>query len=460
MRMTTPSPEVPKNPENPGTNYELKTLKSNVSADYKKFETLSKDASLKKWLEKIIKNGLKWRIETFAKSHNSISKERVGYYTARMVKNHPELITFISWELWLPIKTDKSRVEYEFSALSFEQKLSFMALYETEYDFWSNLKNVKTKQIIDKYKSYIKQFSEEATKSFNRKVDDNKILGFVNLEKVLKKEYWLTDSECKKMKEYLELVQKHPEYVWWDYKKQIEQAGSGWWYLIAYLIGAATMVLWYYAYQWIFWLKKTEQVASWGKIEMVNFEECFEIMAAKSEHVVKNDNGEDGVKNYKENAIEFNKDGSRWLDPLKDWVETVVNYFEWRSIDMKAKIKVWYSFDAKNAKCFIEKKNWKWIFHVKIKKPTLNVISRDVEVVRSNREKIVNLDKFDDFELRALKKVEEEALESANTPDNLKNTKESLRKSILNVFRATWYAGSGMVIEGKDVQDVIIEYTN
>jgi hypothetical protein len=51
---------------------------------------------------------------------------------------------------------------------------------------------------------------------------------------------------------------------------------------------------------------------------MVNFEECFEIMAAKSEHVVKNDNGEDGVKNYKENAIEFNKDGSRWLDPLKD----------------------------------------------------------------------------------------------------------------------------------------------
>jgi hypothetical protein len=48
MRMTTPSPEVPKNPENPGTNYELKTLKSNVSADYKKFETLSKDASLKK----------------------------------------------------------------------------------------------------------------------------------------------------------------------------------------------------------------------------------------------------------------------------------------------------------------------------------------------------------------------------------------------------------------------------
>ena len=137
--MTMSNPEALQNPEVPGTRKELKALESNVSADYKEFETLLKDNSLKKWLEKIMRRGLSWRIESFAQSYNSISKERVGYYTARMVKHHPELISFIAWELRLPIKTDKSRVEYDFSALSFEQKLSFMALYETECDFWSNL---------------------------------------------------------------------------------------------------------------------------------------------------------------------------------------------------------------------------------------------------------------------------------------------------------------------------------
>lgn len=466
------NPETPKSPEIPGTKYELKTLKTDVSWDYKKFETLSKNSSLKSWLSKILKKESSGIISAFEKDfrkqeQNWITIESIG----RLICNyHPDLIGFYRWDLWLPyedFQTPQNQHKMKntkFSQLTYEQKMKFMPLYNLlrSYGFnASKISKISSKDIIDKYNNYARVNQKIITDHFNQTVKSNEIaFWYVNLENVLKKNYWLTDTECKKMKEYIELIQKHPEYVWWKFKKQVEQAGSGLWYLIAYLIGAATMILWYYAYQWIFWLKQTEQVASWGTVELANFEECFEILAAKAEYVIKDESGDDGVVNYKEDALKFNEGWPRLLKLGKKWIEGVVNYFEWRSIDMKAKFNVWYKFDAKSAKCSVEKKNWKWIFRVKIKKPTLAIIDEEVEVVRSKREKIVNLNKFDNFELKALEDLRKKTLRKANTEENMRKSKESLRKSMLNVFRTTGFASSWIVIDGKDVQDVVIEYTN
>jgi hypothetical protein len=61
----------------------------------------------------------------------------------------------------------------------------------------------------------------------------------------------------------------------------------------------------------------------------------------------------------------------------------------------------------------------------------------EAEVVRSRREKIVNLNKFDDFELRALESVKDKALAQADKPENLRRAKEALRENMLSVFRTT-----------------------
>lgn len=447
MRMTTPSPEVSKNPENPGTNYELKTLKSSVSADYKKFETLSKDASLKKWLEKIMKKGLSWRIESFAKNYNSLSKERVGYYTARMVKYHPELISFIAWELWLPIKTDKSRVEYDFSALSLEQKLSFMALYEAEYDLWSNFKNVGTKQIIDKYKSYLKQFSEEATNKLNKEVDKKKVLWFVDLEKVLKKEYWLTDTEYKKMKEYIELIQKHPEYVWWEFKNMVNVAAfdAGLWVLIALLIG---IVIWAVVPRKKLFGIKPEVKTYWEWWEISNFKDVFQVITQESD--------------FKEHWwMEVNMYQIDWDDNfLLEWGKHLVNYFESKKIHLEVKWKLAVVFNAEKAKCDVEMKKWKWILHVKVGKPQIMIKHSEAKVDYSDREWI-NLSEFDNTELEQEKRLKLEAIQRAENDPNFKKAAElQLKEQLLKIFRTTWIATSEMVIKGEDIQDVIIEYTD
>ena len=376
------------------------------------------------------------------------------------------MISFVRWELWLPIMTEKSGAKCEFSTLSFEQKLKFLALNEADYDYWSGLHNVWAKEIINRYKIWVDRFMKETTDKFKSRMKSNKnILGLVPLEKILKDEYWLTDTEYEKVAEYLKLIQDHPEYyVWASWKNLLSISWVGIGVLIWIWISLVLAGIGYYAYKKInnpFWLQETEQVASWGSVEMVNFEECFEIMAAKATYAIKDENGEDATTTYEEDAIKFNEGWPRRLKVTKKWIENTINFFEWRSIDLKARIDVWYKFDAKSAKCTVEKKpNWKWIFHVKIKRPELQIMDVKAEVVRSSREKIINLSKFDDFEMRALEDVKEKTLKKADNPENLAASKESLRKSMLSVFKTTWFANSQMTIYGEDVEDVIIEYEN
>jgi hypothetical protein len=47
------------------------------------------------------------------------------------------------------------------------------------------------------------------------------------------------------------------------------------------------------------------------------------------------------------------------------------------------------------------------------------------------------MDKFDDFELRAVETLKKEAIDEAKKPENIQKAKESLRKDMLSVFSNT-----------------------
>ena len=440
------------------TKQELSDLNLSIwpGKDKEKFDKLSKDPSLKRGLEKILKKWLKHRIKSFEEVNNKYTQQKVDEYTADMIKSHPELISFIWWELGLPIKTGETEAQYNFSKLTFEQKLSFLALYETKYDFWNNFNKAWTNEIINKYKSWMKKFVDEATEDLNKNVESKKVLGLVNIEKLLKNDYWLTDTEYKKMEEYLKLIQNHPEYVWWDIKPV--EAGWFWiWLGIGILVWLLIAALWYISYEKIFKLKEPETRVYWDHTEIQNFKEVFKVMSAQAE--------------ASSNRRQFEEEGFGHFDETTwNWVERaakrtwnraidVVNWAQSRKLDLEVNTEMGYFFDFEGTTCNVEIKDWKWIFHVKTKKPEVKIISTDAKIYKSKREWI-NLDKFDDFELRAVNTLKEEALEEAKKPENLKKAEESLRKDMLNMFRITWFANSQMVVKAEDVQDVIIEYEN
>lgn len=456
--MTTKNPEALENLETPETKQELRTLETQITWDRRKFETLSKSSILKRWMEKIMKKWLEGRIKTFEENHNKYTKESVDYYTESMVKKHPELINFIVWDLKLPVRTNDSWIKIKFSQLSFEQKLNFMALMESSWDYTGDwYKKAKVSEIIDKYWKYMWDFTKEVTDKFNNSIDKNKnFLWLVNLEGVLKNDYWLTDSEYKKMKEYLDLIQKHPEYVWWRMKPQ--EAWNGLWYLIVAWLSILLWVMWTLYFQNVWRVKPTERVMYWDRTEIVDFREVFQVMSAYA----KTDSHR---RQFEEDGIgEFDETTWTWIEKAGKTVWNVfidaANTVQRRKLDLQLKTEIWYFFDAETATCSVERKNWKWIFHIKLKKkPELKIISEKAQVLNSRREWI-NMDKFDDFELRCIEDLKKEAMEEANKPEEIKKAENSFKKNLLSIFKNTWFANSQMVIEGKNVEDVVIEYEN
>jgi len=70
------------------------------------------------------------------------------------------------------------------------------------------------------------------------------------------------------------------------------------------------------------------------------------------------------------------------------------------------------------------------------KKPELKIISEKAQVLNSRREWI-NMDKFDDFELRCIEDLKKEAMEEANKPEEIKKAENSFKKNLLSIFKNT-----------------------
>lgn len=454
--MTTP--ETLRESEAPRTEQELRTLETQVSWDYRKFETLSKSPILKKWMEKIMEKWLDSKIQAFIETSNW----KVDYYIWTMIEKHPELVSFIRWELNLPVKIWESSDKVKFSQLSFEQKLSFMALVEFYWDNVPAYKNMKTSKIIEGYRKYMEKFSNQVTEHFNRTMENNKDflwLWFVNIEKVLKKEYWLTETESKKMKEYIELIQKHPEYVkqitWW-YEIKPQLASASWWLIFAFIVGVIVWAVGYAYFSNMVRVVPTETRVYGDHTEITEFEETFKIMSA----VATTDSTERPFNENGCNHIEV------WFFLLKpfEWGTNLLADFvnrtgvENRNMVMKINCKNYYTFDFEWVRCFVEKKNWKRMVRLTwVKKPEVITNVTDVEILESHRE-LINLTKFDDFDINAQETLRKEANDTAMLPENVKEAENSLKSQILSVFKKLWCHNSEVDVEWKDITGIIIEY--
>lgn len=449
------NPETPKNPETPEPKEELGALETQVIWDREKFESLLKNQTLKNWMEKILEKWLESKINNFEKNHNKYTHESVDYYTAGMIKWHPELISFIAWELNLPIRTNWSKYQRMFSSLSFQQKLSFMALMDVSWDYKGDLyKKAKTSDIIDKYWKYIDKYSKEATDNFNWEINKNKnIIWLVKLEKVLKNTYGLTDSEYKKINEYFEIIQKHPEYVWWKIKPQ--EAWSNWFlYLI---IWGLCVLLWVTYFKHVWSIKPPETRVYWNDTRIENFREVFKLMTLEA-------NSYSDRKVFEKEAF-GHFDESTWWFIISWWKKILnktidaVNTVQRRKLDIEVNTEIGYIFDFETAECKAEIKNWKCTIHLKVKSPEVKITNTEVKIHKSNRER-VNMDRFDDFEVKAVESLKKEAIDRASKPEHIQKAINSLGKNILTLYRTNWIANSNMIVLGKDVETVVIHYGN
>lgn len=467
--MTTKNPETLRSAELPETGQELRELKRDVSWDREKFDKLLKNSTLKSWLEKILKKEAESTISTFWERYKDNETRRhlfIESWTRRAINMHPDLAGFICWDLWLPYKETSYISGTKFNELTFEQKMWFISFQEAlRYYNW-DISRISSSDFINQCKTLTEEHVKSMTNRFNAKLTSSQnlfqeVTWLVQLKKVLKKEYWLTDVECKKIEEYLELIQKHPEYVWWDeWIKYVEAwafARKEFFQVIKRLIIAWITIFWVSELKSCFSLTPPETRVYGDHSEITNFKEVFKIMSAQADITShRRQINEEWLWHFDETTWCWITRWAKWVwNRLIDWV----NAAQHRNLDLELKTQIGYIFDFETAKCNVEVKNWKWIFHVKVKKPEVKIVSEEAKIYRSRREWI-NVDQFDDFDLRAVEILRQEAIDEAKEPTNMKKAEQSLKKDILNVFKTTWFANSQMVILAEDVQDVIIEYEN
>ena len=202
-KMTIKSPETLETRES-GTAQELKDLKLDISdrsENRKRFDALSKDSVLKNWLNKLYDKSCKL---AFSEEWKEFEKLDIWKTLENIMKQYPSLWLEICWDLWLSLSESK------FSKLSLQQKLNFTELYSSVY--WKSIfykKNPSSQDII----SRIKQNNEANFNKINRLFERKNVKNFLQLEKTLK-DFGLNSSEIWKIKEYLQIIKKHPEFIW------------------------------------------------------------------------------------------------------------------------------------------------------------------------------------------------------------------------------------------------------
>lgn len=204
-------------------------LKGSIKKDFDKFNTLSNNPEVQKWLSKILDKSAS---EKFSKKWEDFEKINVSNYMNDICKKYPSLL-LLKQNLWL------SDI-WKFSTMSTKSKLAFMALYE------ANQKETDYKSVMEKYKQYMKSYTESMNQSFKWK----NISNFLVLEKTLIKDFWLTESESKKVSEYLQIIKKHPSYVWLnEYQEAKDLRG----YVVVSIIAWALWALWLYSIEHTWW---------------------------------------------------------------------------------------------------------------------------------------------------------------------------------------------------------------
>ena len=422
INMATRNPEALNSPENPETRQELKELRLDISKDHKKFESLSKDPVLKKWLEKLFKKNCEM---TFSEEWKHFERLNIWKTMENILKKYPDLWFHISWELKLPLS------ERKFSNLSLQQKLNFTALHSAI--FWKNIfykKNPSSQDIIDR----IRQNNKANFNKINSQFERENIKNLLDLEDTLK-DFGLTSSEIWKVKEYLLLIKKHPEFAWINKPQEADLLPNWVWYAFFLLVGVALWVLWKYYIDnlWEVNTESTIEITRPGIVKVENPESVLKFMVTKGkfgndpEHPIR---WRDEVKMFT-----INDNDSWW----KKWAKEKLNVIQSREIimDLSWDVLGWFDLDEW---CQINietnyPSEWKWIAYVQLPEPDIMILNDEAKVVSEELER-VHISEFKDTHEKLRQKLRSDAQAwISNDKEFYNKTKEDAKNNLLALFK-------------------------
>lgn len=437
---------------------------------------LFNDPTLKNWLNKIFEKEAESILTTFEKNNY----EKNGWLAIesrwRLIETkHPDMIPFVYWELWLPYKKDiylHPEQWTKFSELTFDQKMWFMCLKRT-FDFYKgSIDNISSEEFINKYKQIyswtmdvvldhfvdtIKRESIEVPTGFDFSEFKVEWDYYIKLNKFLKDNYWLTNDEISKFKDLAEICKDHPEYLETQMaagkipRKEILS-------LLKWVIIGCIFIFWF-KYVWdlikSFKEKPTETRVYWDHTEILDFEKVMKIVPLQAEtYSDRRTISEDWLWTFDEES------GWWFVRNMKKWANEVIeriNKAQHRDLDLEVSTEIAYFFDETSATCSVDRKDWVVYFHIMVKRPEVKIIGEEVKFYNSKRER-VNVDKFDDFDKKAIDILKQEAIDEASKPENIEKSKEALEEYFLNHFKTFWMANSDMIVHAEEPMKVEVEY--
>lgn len=231
---------------------------------------------LQSWVNKILEKEAEWMFSEFEKNNYNYEKNGLSVETwPRFIETyHPDLLSFVCEDLWLPYDKDiylHQEQWTKFSELTFEQKMNFMSLKRTFDYYKGNIANVSSEEFIDRFDSFYVMHLDVISANFNNTIKregvelpdgiltDGEIIKtayYINPKKLLKETYWLTDKEYEEFKAIADKIKENPEYLETQY--QVEECGMSLktFFEILWVIAALGLI--------ILWLVKVDEYLNLG----------------------------------------------------------------------------------------------------------------------------------------------------------------------------------------------------
>ena len=406
------------------------------SKDKEKFEKLSKDKTLKNWLNKLYNKSCE---KTFSEEWEHFKKLHIWWTLQKIVKKYPNLLFYITWNLWLPLG------EKNFSKLSLEQKLNFTALYQAvEWKGLFDKKNATPRDMLERVKEKAVLNMDKINKNFAR----TNITNFLQLEKTLTEDFKLTSAEAWKVKEYLELIKKHPEFIW---KNEILEAWTWGWMIIWLLIGAALAILWMYYIDNIWNINpESNTFVEWvtsiseprAVLKLITSEVDFSISWRKE---LKPRAEWSFYRILNSNVITR----TILLNPyMNAQTKEILMDLDWTA-SLQYDLEKWSRIDLD------VKKDWKkWEVYVQLPYPDIVTVRTDAHVTKVDRE-LVHVREYDNGQEELRQELKNKAIEDLrNNPGFYENQKNETAKQLFGLFSAM-YAPLWL-----EITDVHVKYIN
>lgn len=376
--------------------------------DYKNFEVLSKNQTLKKWLEKIYNNICS---VTFSEERKQFETLNVWWTIQEILNKYPDLAIYISWDLWLSLK------EQKFSKLSTKQKFNFTALYEAVN--WNGLfdkKEPSSSNIYDRVKRNITSNTEKINNKFKRKNVSN----FLQLEKTLQEDFWLTINESKKVKEYLEIIKKHPEFVW--NMKVIEAWNTGWYIVVAVLALAL----------WALWMHYIDNL--W-RIDPETAKEVWDVVIEEPEAILWLLTQKFGftVDGSIEKKLFTESEENTLIEWWKNLIKRGINLFETKELTMEMVWDLALKYDLDWSSLSVNHTTWEVV--LKVKKPDIIVVDSKAQITNSNGE-VFEMQAFRNAEMELEDNLKKKAIQEAkNNPKFYEVAKQQTEHDLEELFK-------------------------